>query len=53
MKDTVYERYQRAKYRSRDSGTGISLLPILFACEITLNLIQRSSSLTKTYKLFV
>ena len=34
MKDTVYERYRRAKYRSRDSEAGISLLPILFACEI-------------------
>ena len=36
MKDTVYERYRRAKYRSRDSETGISLLPILFACEINI-----------------
>ena len=36
MKDTVYERYRRAKYRSRDSEIGISLLPILFACEINI-----------------
>ena len=36
MKDTVYERYRRAKHRSRDSETGISLLPILFACEINI-----------------
>jgi hypothetical protein len=29
MKDAVYERYRRA-------NTGISLLPILFACEINI-----------------
>ena len=29
MKDAVYERYRRAKYR-------FSLLPILFACEINI-----------------
>ena len=33
MKDTVYKRYRRAKY---DSETGISLLPMLFACEINI-----------------
>jgi hypothetical protein len=36
MRDTVYERYRRAKYRSRDSETGILLLLILFACEINI-----------------
>jgi hypothetical protein len=36
MKDTVYERYRRAKYRFRDGETGISMLPILFACEINI-----------------
>jgi hypothetical protein len=59
MKDTVYERYRGAKYRSRDSETGSLVIarPVFRCClycllvKQTLNLIQRSSSLTKTYKL--
>ena len=46
MKDAVYERYRRAKYRFR-----YCLYCLLV--KYTLNLIQCSSSLTKIYKLCV